>query len=76
MLYFVAYLAMGGLWTYFRWQKIKDSVDKNPQFIRYRETEPMKWRAVRNATLTIGVAINVLLWPVVMIGDAFWRDDK
>jgi sterol desaturase/sphingolipid hydroxylase (fatty acid hydroxylase superfamily) len=74
MEYVIAYFVMGVVWTLFRWSHIVGSVEKNVQFQQFRRENPARWRSVRRITVMLGVLVNVVLWPVVMMGDVFWRD--
>jgi len=74
MKWVIAYLAVGVLVAAIKWRKVVTSIDRNPQFVAFKKENPARWNAVRKITIAIGVVVNILLWPVIVVGDIIRRD--
>ena len=71
MVYVMSYFGIGLTFAILKIAAVGKEIDSNQSYIKFKTENPVRYCLIYKMTLWLGFSVNMVLWPVVIVGDWF-----
>lgn len=71
MVYVISYFGVGLIFAILKMAAVGKEIETNPGYVKFKSENPVRYRLIYKVVLWLGFGVNMVLWPVVILGDWF-----
>jgi len=71
MVYVISYFGVGLIFAILKVAAVGKEIETNSGYVKFKAENPVRYRLIYNVVRWLGFGVNMVLWPVVIVGDWF-----